>query len=374
MLSASQKRERKGKIASIVGIVANVVLASAKIAVGLIFGVLSILADGLNNLSDCGSSVMSLISFKLSNKPADKEHPFGHERIEYILSMAVAFIILVIAFELVKESIAKIISPESISFSPIVIGVLCCSIIIKLALYFYNRSVAKQINSDILKATSIDCLSDCISTFTVLVAMIISKFAGFNLDGYAGILVGGFIAFSGVGILKETMSKLIGQAPSKELVEMIKEKILAHKEVYGLHDLSVYCYGPNKYFASVHVEVDASVDVLISHELVDIIEQEFLLDTNVVLTGHLDPIVVNDVEVTAMRIKVADLLTDINPEFSMHDFRMVKGPTNTNLIFDVAIPYGTRLSDGEIIKLLNDKVEKLDGNYKLVVRVEKQTL
>ena len=374
MLSASQKRERKGKIASIVGIVANVVLASAKIAVGLIFGVLSILADGLNNLSDCGSSVMSLISFKLSNKPADKEHPFGHERIEYILSMAVAFIILVIAFELVKESIAKIISPESISFSIIVIGVLCCSIIIKLALFFYNRSVAKQINSDILKATSIDCLSDCISTFTVLVAMIISKFAGFNLDGYAGILVGGFIAFSGVGILKETMSKLIGQAPSKELVEMIKEKILAHKEVYGLHDLSVYCYGPNKYFASVHIEVDASVDVLISHELVDIIEQEFLLDTNVVLTGHLDPIVVNDVEVTAMRIKVADLLTDINPEFSMHDFRMVKGPTNTNLIFDVAIPYGTRLSDGEIIKLLNDKVEKLDGNYKLVVRVEKQTL
>jgi cation diffusion facilitator family transporter len=374
MLSASQKRERKGKIASIVGIVANVVLASAKIAVGLIFGVLSILADGLNNLSDCGSSVMSLISFKLSNKPADKEHPFGHERIEYILSMAVAFIILVIAFELVKESIAKIISPEEISFSIIVIGVLCCSIIIKLALFFYNRSVAKQINSDILKATSIDCLSDCISTFTVLVAMIISKFAGFNLDGYAGILVGGFIAFSGVGILKETMSKLIGQAPSKELVEMIKEKILAHKEVYGLHDLSVYCYGPNKYFASVHIEVDASVDVLISHELVDIIEQEFLLDTNVVLTGHLDPIVVNDVEVTAMRIKVADLLTDINPEFSMHDFRMVKGPTNTNLIFDVAIPYGTRLSDGEIIKLLNDKVEKLDGNYKLVVRVEKQTL
>ena len=374
MLSASQKRERKGKIASIVGIVANVVLASAKIAVGLIFGVLSILADGLNNLSDCGSSVMSLISFKLSNKPADKEHPFGHERIEYILSMAVAFIILVIAFELVKESIAKIISPESINFSIIVIGVLCCSIIIKLALFFYNRSVAKQINSDILKATSIDCLSDCISTFTVLVAMIISKFAGFNLDGYAGILVGGFIAFSGVGILKETMSKLIGQAPSKELVEMIKEKILAHKEVYGLHDLSVYCYGPNKYFASVHVEVDASVDVLISHELVDIIEQEFLIDTNVVLTGHLDPIVVNDVEVTAMRIKVADLLTDINPEFSMHDFRMVKGPTNTNLIFDVAIPYGTRLSDGEIIKLLNDKVEKLDGNYKLVVRVEKQTL
>ena len=374
MLSASQKRERKGKIASIVGIVANVVLASAKIAVGLIFGVLSILADGLNNLSDCGSSVMSLISFKLSNKPADKEHPFGHERIEYILSMAVAFIILVIAFELVKESIAKIISPEEISFSIIVIGVLCCSIIIKLALFFYNRSVAKQINSDILKATSIDCLSDCISTFTVLVAMIISKFAGFNLDGYAGILVGGFIAFSGVGILKETMSKLIGQAPSKELVEMIKEKVLAHKEVYGLHDLSVYCYGPNKYFASVHVEVDASVDVLISHELVDIIEQEFLLDTNVVLTGHLDPIVVNDEEVTAMRIKVADLLTDINPEFSMHDFRMVKGPTNTNLIFDVAIPYGTKLSDGEIIKLLNDKVEKLDGNYKLVVRVEKQTL
>lgn len=370
----AKQRENYGKIASIIGILANVILAGAKIAVGFIFGVLSLMADGFNNLSDCGSSLMSLVSFKLSNKPADKEHPFGHERIEYVLSMVVAFLILMIAFELLKESIGKIVTPTDLSFSIIIVAVLGVSILAKLSLFFYNSAVAKKINSQILKATAMDSLSDCISTSTVLVAILVGKFTGVNLDGYAGILVAGFVAYSGIGILKETMSHLVGKAPDKEIVDSIKERILAHGEVYGIHDLSVYTYGPNKYFASVHIELDASVDVLESHEIVDNIEQEFFEKTNIVLTGHLDPIVVNDDEVNQMRIKVAGIVTDIDKDFSMHDFRMVKGPNNTNLIFDVAVPYENKLSDEKILTLLNQKVAILDGNYKLVVRIEKQTL
>ncbi len=370
----AKQREKYGKVASIIGILANIVLAGAKIVVGFLFGVLSLMADGFNNLSDCGSSLMSFVSFKLSNKPADKEHPFGHERIEYVLSMVVAFLILMIAFELLKESIGKIVSPTDLSFSIIIVAVLVASILVKLALFFYNMGIAKKINSQILKATAMDSLSDCISTSTVLVAILVGKFTGVNLDGYAGILVAGFVAYSGIGILKETMSHLVGKAPDKEIVDNIKERILAHSEVYGIHDLSVYTYGPNKYFASVHIELDADVDVLESHEIVDNIEQEFFENTNIVLTGHLDPIVVNDEEVNKMRVKLADIVTDIDKDFSMHDFRMVKGPNNTNLIFDVAVPYENELSDGEILTLLKQKVSNLDGNYRLVVRIEKQTL
>ena len=369
----SNIREKQGKIASFVGIIVNFILAVAKILVGVFFGALSILADGLNNLSDSASSVMSLISFKLSSKPADKEHPFGHQRLEYVLSMAVAFLILIIAFELLKESIGKIINPTELEFSLIIVIVLMVSILVKFGLFFYNRAVAKKINSEILRATAVDSISDCISTTAVLIAIIVGKFTGVNLDGYAGIFVAFFVAFAGIGVLKEAMSILIGQAPDEQMVEDIKCRILAHKEVLGIHDLSVYCYGPNKYFASVHVEVDASVDVLESHELVDNIEQEFFENTNVVLTGHLDPIVVNDQVVNEMRVKVASLVKEIDEKMTIHDFRMVQGAHNTNLIFDIAVPYETKLSDEQIKDSISQKVKAL-GNYKVVCKVEKQTI
>ena len=367
-------RENHGKIASIIGIVFNLILAGGKMAVGIIFGALSILADGLNNLSDCGSSLISLLSFKLSNKPADEEHPFGHERMEYVLSMAVAFIILLIAFELLKESIGKIITPEEVEFSFIIIAVLVGSILIKLGLYLYNLKMSKKLSSQILKATAIDCLSDCIATSVVLIGIILSQVLGVVLDGYMGVIVALFIAFSGRGVLRETMSHLVGKAPEKEVVESIKERILAHEEVFGIHDLNVYCYGPNKYFASVHIEIDASVDVLESHEVVDKIEQEFFDNTNIVLTGHLDPIVVNDEEVNTLRAKVSECVTSIDERFSIHDFRMVKGPNNTNLIFDVAVPYDLKISDNKIKELLTEKIALLGSCYRLVVRIEKQTL
>ena len=371
---SEKQRESYGKRASIVGIFVNIILALSKIIVGAIFGVISILADGLNNLTDCGSSVISFVSFKLANKPADREHPFGHQRIEYVFSMAVSFLILMIAFELLKESIGKIITPSAINFSFLIVGVLVFSILAKFGLYFYNIKIAKKINSQILKATAIDCLSDCISTATVLVALGVGKITGFNLDGYAGILVALFVGYAGVGIFRETMSHLVGKAPDKEMVDNIKERILSYKQVFGIHDLSVYCYGPNKYFASVHIELDASIDVIESHEIVDVIEQDFFENTNIVLTGHLDPIVINDERVNELRIKVANLVTDIDTSFSIHDFRMVEGPNNTNLIFDVAVPYECKLCDNEIKDLLNIKIKTLGDNYKLVVKIEKQTL
>lgn len=372
MNKRDKNREKAGKIASLIGILANIVLATGKIVVGAIFGFISVLADGLNNLSDCGSSVVSLVSFKMSSKPADKEHPYGHERIEYISSMIVAFLILIIAFELATESVSKIINPKAVEFSIIVILTLVASIIIKACLFVYNKIIAKKINSELLKATAADCISDCISTSAVLVSVIIGRIFSVNIDGYVGILVALFIAWSGINILRETASKLIGQAPDASLIDSIKTRILAHKEVLGIHDLNVYCYGPNKYFASVHIELDATADVLESHELIDEIEREFFNETNIVLTGHHDPIVVNDKQVNTMREKLNEIVKNINSEFSMHDFRMVKGPNFTNLIFEVAVPFDTKMSDEEIINLLKEQIKLLGEQFRPVIMVEKQ--
>lgn len=371
-MTNTKSREHHGKIASIVGIVANIFLAAAKIVVGALFGLISVLADGLNNLTDCGSSIVSLVSFKISSKPADKEHPYGHERIEYVASLAVSFVILLIAFELLKESITKIISPQAFNFSIIVIITLIVSIAVKLAMFIYYRTVAKQINSDLLKATSIDSLSDCISTSAVLISVIISHFAKINIEAYAGVLVSLFIAIAGFKILKEMVSKLIGQAPDKALFDSVKTMIMKHKDVLGIHDLNIYSYGPNKYFASVHIEIDANTDSLVAHELVDEIEREFLSKTNIVLTGHHDPVVTNDEEVLEMRDKVAQIVKEIDETFSIHDFRMVKGPNKTNVIFDVAIPFDSDKTEAEITKTLKKKIAEIDKKYQPVIIIEKQ--
>ncbi len=364
------KRTKLGKRASFIGILINVILACGKMAVGIAFGLLSVLADGLNNLTDCGSSVISVISFKLSSKPADKEHPYGHERIEYVCSMVVAFIILVVAFELIKESIGKIINPTESEFSFVVIGVLTASVLFKCTLFIYYRMVAKKIDSQILKASAVDSLSDCVATTVVIISVIVSKITEYNIDGYAGILVSLFIAYSGFGILKEVFSMLIGKAPEQEMLKEIKERMLSYEGVLGVHDLSVYSYGPNKYFASAHVEVDAKVDVLISHELVDAIEKDFIENMGIILTGHLDPVVVDDERVNTLKEKIENIISSIDCKFSIHDFRMVFGENRTNVLFDVAIPYDAKLSKAEIRKIIEDEVYKIDEKYCLVITIE----
>ena len=372
MTKKEKSRDYIGKKVSIIGIIANLFLAIGKIVVGSISGLISVTADGLNNLSDCGSSAVSFISFKMSSKPADKEHPYGHERIEYIASMVVSFLILIIAYELVSESISKIISPIKNEISIVVLLALIASIVVKCLMFFFYGHNAKLINSDLLKASAIDSLSDCISTSIVLVSMIISKFAKINIDGYAGLVVAVFIAIAGIKILKEVISKLIGQAPDNEIFESIKSRILNHKEVLGIHDLNVYSYGPNKFFASVHIELDAKTDSLVAHEMIDDIEREFLNETNIILTGHHDPIVIDDKEVNEMRKKVSKLVQNIDKSFSMHDFRMVKGPNKTNVIFEIAIPFETKIKEETIIESLKQEIEKIDKKYIPVIMVEKQ--
>lgn len=372
MKEKTKSRDSIGKKVSIIGLIANIFLAIGKIVIGAISGLISVTADGLNNLSDCGSSAVSIISFKMSSKPADKEHPYGHERIEYISSMIVSFLILLIAYELVSESISKIISPISFNISIIVLIALIASIAIKCFMFLYYKHFAKLINSDLLKASAIDSLSDCISTSVVLISVIISKFTKINIDGYAGIVVAIFIAIAGIKILKEVISKLIGQAPDQEIFESIKSRILEHKEVLGIHDLNVYSYGPNKYFASVHIELDANTESLTAHEFIDDIEREFLAETNIILTGHHDPIVIDDEEVNLMREKVSKLVLNLDKTFSMHDFRMVKGPNKTNVIFEIAIPFDAKLKESEIVEKIKNDIKEIDKKYMPVIIVEKQ--
>lgn len=363
-------RNEVGKSTSIIGILVNSFLAVGKIVLGIISGAISVLADGLNNLTDCGSSIISTVSFKLSSKPADKEHPYGHERIEYVCSLAVAFLILLVAFETIMESINKIITPIGVDFSIALVLVLALSILAKLCLFVYYRAVAKKINSDILKATATDSLTDCISTFVVLVSLCLYKFTGVNVDGYAGILVAAFIAYSAVGILKEMFSKLIGQAVDEQMLLEIKGKIMTYPGVLGVHDLSVYSYGPNKYFASAHIEVDANVDVLVSHELVDFIEKSFIEDTNIVLTGHLDPIVVDDERVNELKEKIEVIIKGIDESFTIHDFRVVFGENRTNVLFDVAVPYSVIENKNQIKHTIEERIKTLGEQYYAVITVE----
>jgi divalent metal cation (Fe/Co/Zn/Cd) transporter len=270
------------------------------------------------------------------------------------------------------SDIGKIINPTQIEFSYVIILVLIASIIIKTLMFVYYRIVAKKINSELLKATSVDCISDSISTSAVLVSIIVGKLINYNIDGYISILVALFIAYSGINILKETISHLIGQAPDKELIAQIKTRILNHSEVLGIHDLNVYSYGPNKFFASVHIELDASANVLDSHELIDEIEREFIEETNIVLTGHHDPIVTNDEETNTLRKQINSIVKALNPEFSMHDFRMVKASNFTNLIFEVAIPFNTKKSIEDIKNDIKNEILKINENYRPVIMVEKQ--
>ena len=365
-----KKRSFIGQLAGFIGIAVNLLLALGKIIVGAVFGLISVLADGLNNLTDGGSSILSIISFRLSSRPADKEHPYGHERVEYVCSLSIAFLMLLVAFNTVKDSIGKIIAPDPTVFSYWIIAILSFSILLKAGLFVFYKITAKKINSEILSATASDSLMDCVSTGVALITFIISTITGFNADGYAGIIVALFITWTAIGLLKAIFSNLIGQAPPAEMIEDIKKRVLSYDGVLGVHDLSVHCYGPNKYFASVHVEVDAKVDVLISHELVDLIEKDFIENVGITLTGHLDPITTDDERVNNLRATTEQIVTDIDPRFSIHDFRMVFGKDNTNVLFDVAIPY--ECSDKkELVKtVLEQKFSEMDNNYRLVITIE----
>lgn len=363
-------RNAYGILATVVGLICNVILCAAKIAVGLLFKSMAILADGLNNFTDAGSSVVSMLGFRWANKPADKEHPFGHARYEYITGLIIAFIVLFLGFELIVSSVEKITAGEKTVATVIMMAVLVFSVLVKFGMFFYYRSVSRKIGSGSLKAAGADSLNDCISTIAILVCTVVTYFTGVELDGYVGIAVALFIVFNGIKLIKETMSPLLGEKPSPSLVKKISEEICAYDGVKGIHDLIVHNYGPNRYFASVHVEVDAKTDVLGSHELVDTIEREFL-EKGINLVIHMDPVIVDDERVNALKQIAVDALKSIDESLTLHDFRVVWGENRKNLIFDVVAPYGFRLTDKELISSIDEKIKETDPAAYPVISVDK---
>ena len=349
-----------GNLAGAVGIVCNVFLCLAKLVVGTVFGSISITADAVNNLSDASSSIITLLGFKLSSRPADEEHPYGHARIEYLAGLCVSVMILVIGVELARSSLDKILHPTPVVFSWLTVFVLVLSICVKLWMAMFNRTIGRKIGSSTLEATAADSRNDVISTSAVLMAALISHFTSLSLDGWMGLAVAVFIFVSGLGVLRDTLNPLLGEAPSQEMTEYIARKVLSYEGVLGTHDLMVHDYGPGRCFASVHVEMDAKEDVMKSHDIIDNIERDFHEQDNIHLVIHYDPIVTGDEAVGSMRSWIQEKVKTISPELSIHDFRMVQGISHTNLIFDVVVPHNFELSD----QVLREKIQKLVSGEK----------
>ncbi|MEG0388934.1 MAG: cation diffusion facilitator family transporter, partial [Niameybacter sp.] len=341
-------RQKYGLLGSFVGIGCNIFLFISKLLIGILSSSVSIMADAVNNLSDAASSIVTLIGFKLSAKPADEDHPFGHARVEYIAGLVVSFIIIFLGLQLGLSSVRKIFSPEPIQVSTWTIVVLVLSIGVKLWMSFFNRHLGTAINSSTLKATATDSLNDVLATSSILVSLGIFYFTSLNLDGFIGFLVACFIIYSGINIIRETINPLLGEAPTLELVEQIQNKLLSYEGILGIHDLMVHNYGPNRCFASVHAEVSASENILVSHDLIDSIERDFMIDLSIHLVIHLDPIIKDDALSNSLHELVNTCISEIDPLLSIHDFRAVQGVTHTNLIFDVSVPPHLKTSDKEL--------------------------
>lgn len=362
-------RTNIGKLSGIVGIFSNLFLFVIKFVIGTIVHSVSIQADGVNNLTDAGSNIISILSFHLANKPADKDHPFGHERTETIASLFVGILILVLGFETAKESISKVIHPGSIDFRIASVIILLISIIVKFWMYAYNKKLSKTYDSSLLEATALDSISDVCGTTAVLVSTLLSPVLHFNLDGYMGIVVSGIILYGAYGLLRDMINSLIGEAPDPELVHNIVDRIMAHPAILGVHDMMLHNYGPNKIFASAHVEVDSSKDIFETHDHIDNIEREVKENMNIDLVLHMDPVKVNDPETELYRAKVVEAIHQIDPKWGFHDFRIVSGPTHVNLVFDLVIPFEEKYSQEEIEDMLLEHIQS-DKKIYLVLTID----
>ena len=362
-------RTNVGKLSGIVGIFSNLFLFVIKFMIGTIVHSVSIQADGVNNLTDAGSNIISILSFHLANKPADKDHPFGHERTETIASLFVGILILVLGFETAKESISKVIHPGSIDFRIASVIILLISIIVKFWMYAYNKKLSKTYDSSLLEATALDSISDVCGTTAVLVSTLLSPVLHFNLDGYMGIVVSGIILYGAYGLLRDMINSLIGEAPDPELVHNIVDMIMAHPAILGVHDMMLHNYGPNKIFASAHVEVDSSKDIFETHDHIDNIEREVKENMNIDLVLHMDPVKVNDPETELYRAKVVEAIHQIDPKWGFHDFRIVSGPTHVNLVFDLVIPFEEKYLQEEIEAMLLKHIQS-DKKIYLVLTID----
>ena len=370
-VSNPKVRGRYGILSGCAGIVVNVILFLAKFLVGTVTNSIAITADAVNNLSDAGSCAVTVFGFKMSSKPADEDHPFGHGRIEYITAMVVSFIVLFMGFELLTQSIDKIRNPEDVTFNLVGAIIIAVSIFGKLWLALFNRKLGKKINSPAMTAVVADSLSDIAATSVTLIALVLSNFfPSLHIDGWLGIIVAGFVLKAGYGIFKETLNSLIGEPPTKETVEKLEAKILSYEHVTGIHDLILHNYGPDKFFGSVHVEMPSDFDVLYSHDIIDNIERDIMAEFGILLSIHYDPVEVNNARVNELKIIAESAVKRISEELSIHDFRVVDGPSHTNLIFDVVVPRKFSLSNDDLMAEISSEISKNGTNFFAVMNIE----
>lgn len=366
-------RQAYGMLCGVLGIVLNVMLFTGKFIAGLLSNSIAITADAVNNLSDAGSSFVTLIGFKLAGQKPDTEHPYGHGRMEYISGLVVAGAILLMGYELAKDSISKIITPQETEFSWLIVGILVASIGVKIYMFFYNNAVAKKIESPAMAATAKDSLSDSIATGVVLISALISHYTSIKIDGYCGLLVALLIFYAGYGAAKDTLNPLLGQKASEEFEQEIEDLVMAHEEICGIHDLFVHDYGPGRQIISLHAEVSSDSDIMMIHDVIDNIENELRTKLGCDVTIHMDPIVTNDEHVTSMKKNVLEIVKSIDERMTLHDFRMVEGPSHTNLLFDVVAPFDLKITDEELEKEVFVRTQKTLGkHYFTVIKVDKK--
>ena len=364
-------RKNYGTLAGAVGICCNLLLFTIKILAGLLTGAISIVADAFNNLSDAGSSIVTLIGFRMAGKPADHDHPFGHGIIEYIAGLIVSALILLMGFELLKSSVEKILNPTPLESSNISILILIISVCIKLWMGFFNRKIGKKLNASAMIATSADSFNDCVATTAVLIGFLVFKFANINLDGYMGVAVALFVMWAGYNTAKDTIEPLLGLAPDPEFVLSVKNCVLERKEILGIHDMHVHDYGPGRVYVSMHAEIPSDMDVLKAHDIIDSAEEEVSSKFKCEVSIHMDPIEVNNPLANELKLKLMEILNTIDPTLSFHDFRITNGPMRKNIIFDLLVPFDCYYDDVTLRKMIKEKFSEIDSTYFCVIHIDK---
>ena len=361
-------------LGSIVGIICNLVLSIIKITVGAISGSVSILADGFNNLSDMASSVITMIGIKLANRPADKEHPFGHGRMEYLSALIVAFMVMIVGVQFIKSSVDRIMNPAPISFEIIPFILLLLSLLVKLWLSRFNKYVGEKINSSALKAASIDALGDVFTSSCVLISFVAAKFTTLPIDGYVGLVVSAAILYAGYSLVKDTISPLLGEAPDEELVKAIKQGVLSYDNIIGVHDLIIHNYGVGKCMASIHAEIPSNIDLITIHEIIDTAEREISQKLNIYLVIHMDPMCIHDEKINSLKGDVQNILLKYDSIKSMHDFRITEGENKINIIFDIEVDahnINTNEKEEELRSKITEEIKKLNPLYNCVITIDK---
>ncbi len=366
-------RRSYGYLSGIVGVASNAMLFLLKLIIGLYLNSIAVMADAFNNLTDVASSVVTIFGFSMSGKPADKEHPFGHGRFEYVAAMVVAFMVLIVGFEFTKSSIKRITNPELLSFDVLTFSLLSASIIIKIWLSKFNKRLGKAINSKVMEATAFDSLSDVITTSVVASSLLIGKFVTIPLDSYVGLLVSLFILYNAVILIKETLNPLLGEAPDEELVKAIIDRTLSYKEIIGIHDLIVHNYGPGRIVASIHAEIPYNMDIMVAHDIIDLAEKEISEELDIHLVIHMDPINTEDEVIIKAQSNVLKVLEDFPYELTIHDFRVVGGESHMNLVFDMVVPFSFEPKDEEkLLKEVEEEIKSRHPNYDVTIKIDYQ--